>query len=229
MLPSLNLGFISLQLYPFFWGFAWATGSWYVHQNMPKELKSKNILNLIGLFFVSVLGAKYIFDLSGGSYTFSSGLGFVFYGGLLAAGLYLLLLYVTKNKWVRVAAKPMIIILPLCHAIGRLGCFFAGCCFGLPLEHNFYGLDHIPIPLIEALFLVFLFYYQLKAKEKPTLYLVAQYFTLYGILRLALEIFRGDARGHWMVLPPSVWISMGLIYLGFFFFSSSYSRKQSRI
>ncbi len=216
MLPSLDLGFITLQLYPFFWGLAWAIGSWYIHQNIPENFKIKNIFYLISLFLIAVLGAKYIFDLSGGSFTFSSGLGFVFYGGLLSAGLYLYILQTLNIAWVKVALKPMIIILPLCHAIGRLGCYCAGCCF---------GLNHFPLPLVEAFFLMVIFMIQLKSKNKPIMYLVAQYFICYGVVRLALEIFRGDQRGEWFGFPPSVWISLALIYLGFFIFSGSRSRR----
>ena len=220
MLPSLDLGFFILHLYPFFWGLAWATGSWYVHQNIPKQYQLGNAIYLAGLFLIAVLGAKYVFDLSSGEYTFSSGLGFVFYGGLLAGSLYLLVLYFLKNTWVRVALKPMVIVLPLCHAIGRIGCFFAGCC---------YGIDHFPLPVIESLLLMIIFYFQFRAKEKDTLELVATYMLNYGIIRLGLEIFRGDPRGTWLSIPPSVWISIGLIYLGFFFFSRASSFKQSRI
>lgn len=225
MLPSLNLGFITLQFYPFFWGIAWALGASYIHQNLPLLHQKTNLYYLIGLFVCSVLGAKYFFNLSGGSYVFSSGLGFVFYGGLFAGGLYLYLLKLFNHAWIKYALKPLVIILPLTHAIGRVGCFFAGCCFGLSCENDFCPSGHFPLPLIEALGLSLIFLVQLKSKNQSLTNLMAQYCIGYGVLRLSLEIFRGDARGEWMQLPPGVWISLALVYLGFFIFGSGRSYK----
>lgn len=207
MLPSLNLGFFTIQMYPFFWGLAWAVGCYGVHQNLPDHQKIKNIIYLLGLFVFSVIGAKYIFDVSGGNYTFSSGLGFVFYGGLLAAALYILILKFFKVQWLDYAIKSLIIFLPLSHAIGRVGCFFAGCCF---------GINNFPIQLVEAILLVGIFMRIYLLRKSKVSHVLSQYLILYGVLRLILEIFRGDARGVWFGFPPSIWISLVLIYLGFF-------------
>jgi len=202
MLPSLNLGFLQLQMYPFFWGLAWAVGFWGVHQNIPEKFRLQNIGYFLGLFLCSFIGAKYVFDLSGGHYTFTSGLGFVFYGGLIAAFLYLLLLKYFHSKWLDVSLKFMIIFLPLSHGIGRIGCFFAGCC---------YGKLSIPIQLLEALCLFLIFLILWKNKKGYTKLLLSQYLLFYGVVRLILEIFRADVRGLWIGLPPSVWISLALI------------------
>lgn len=56
--------------------------------------------------------------------------GFVFYGGALATGL-VLLLFCRREGWsfwrIGDLAAPT---LAIGHALGRLGCFLAGCCFG---------------------------------------------------------------------------------------------------
>ncbi|MEO8214668.1 MAG: prolipoprotein diacylglyceryl transferase family protein, partial [Myxococcales bacterium] len=56
--------------------------------------------------------------------------GFVFYGGVVAAGM-VVLLFCRSEGWsfwrLGDVAAPT---LAIGHAIGRLGCFFAGCCFG---------------------------------------------------------------------------------------------------
>ena len=56
--------------------------------------------------------------------------GFVFYGGVLAVGM-VVLLFCRREGWsfwrVGDLAAPT---LAIGHALGRLGCFFAGCCFG---------------------------------------------------------------------------------------------------
>ncbi len=58
-------------------------------------------------------------------------------------------------------AAPCIVI---AHAFGRMGCFFAGCCYGKPTDHGIVfpsggsnGVEVIPTQLYEALFLFVLF------------------------------------------------------------------------
>ncbi len=62
-------------------------------------------------------------------------------------------------------------MLPLGHAFGRIGCFFAGCCYGISWKHGFVyhstvgftpiGVPLLPIQLIEAGTLLVLFAVQL--------------------------------------------------------------------
>ena len=60
--------------------------------------------------------------------------GFVFYGGLIGGlfGLYLCgkILHIPVLDYAR-AAIPVI---PLVHAVGRMGCAFVGCCYGVPYD-----------------------------------------------------------------------------------------------
>ena len=66
--------------------------------------------------------------------------GFVFYGGLLG-GLAALLLYLHHFQLpYGVYLSSITPAVPLAHAFGRIGCFFAGCCYGIP-----YATDwHLP-------------------------------------------------------------------------------------
>ena len=216
MLPSLDLGFFQLQLYPFFWGLAWATGYWGVQQNIPQEYRWQNPYYFLGLFLCSFLGAKYTFDLSGGHFAFTSGLGFVFYGGLIAAVVYLFLLKIFKSQWLEVSLKFLVIFLPLSHGIGRIGCFFAGCC---------HGKLFVPIQIVEALALWMTFVFLWKNKNQNEQFLLSHYFLIYGVIRLSLEIYRNDVRGKWLNLPPSVWISLILVFASAFISSRCRSRK----
>lgn len=58
-------------------------------------------------------------------------------------------------------------------AIGRLGCFFAGCCYGKPTGLSWWGVDfgdHIlrhPTQLYESLFMLGMFIYLEKIKNRP--------------------------------------------------------------
>jgi len=100
--------------------------------------------------------------------------------------------------------------LALGHAIGRIGCFAAGCCFGKPTDH-FWGVtftspiahELVGTPIGEALQPTQLFE---SAVELANFFLLAwllkrkkfdgevmgTYFFLYGIARFFLEYLRGD-------------------------------------
>jgi phosphatidylglycerol:prolipoprotein diacylglycerol transferase len=133
--------------------------------------------------------------------------GLVFYGGLLAAipvGFW----YVRKHKLpVWKTADIMAPFIALGHAFGRLGCFFAGCCYGAvcngPLCVTFHdahslaplGIPLIPTQLIEAggEFMLFGILLILWRHRKFDGQLFLLYPLFYSVMRFILEFFRGDA------------------------------------
>lgn len=100
--------------------------------------------------------------------------------------------------------------LALGHAIGRVGCFAAGCCFGKPTDH-FWGVtftnpiahELVGTPIGEALQPTqlfesavelanfFILAWMLKRKKFDG-QVIGTYFFLYGIARFFLEYLRGD-------------------------------------
>jgi len=135
--------------------------------------------------------------------------GLVYYGGFLLA-LIVGIWYIRKSHlplW-----KTADIIAPsiaIGEAIGRLGCFSAGCCYGkvttLPWAVTFSNpesLAIVGIPLhptqlyssITALF-IFLILTVVKRVKKFDGLLIWLYVLLYSITRYVIEIFRGDDRG----------------------------------
>ena len=94
--------------------------------------------------------------------------------------------------------------IPLMHAFGRVGCFTAGCCYGIPSDWGFYfdaspiaphGVRLLPVQLIESaclLVLFFLMYHYGKQKRLPGK-MLAFYLIGYGVIRFILEFFRYDA------------------------------------
>ena len=153
--------------------------------------------------------------------------GFVFYGGL-AGGILGLLIYAKQFRMqIGKLFEIYATVLPLGHAFGRLGCFFAGCCYGIPYNGTFsctYSVSigntptHtplLPIQLIEAIGLIAIFVLlltvYLKTEEKcgntPVLYCI-----LYPILRFTLEFFRGDTeRGRLGYFSTSQWVSLFIL------------------
>lgn len=125
-----------------------------------------------------------------------------------------------------VALNVLFTALPLSHAVGRIGCFLAGCCYGAGCARPWaviytspdaaryagtpLGVPLHPVPLYEVtLELVnFAVCLSLWRKREPAPWLV--FFTwigLYGMQRFVLEFFRGDPRGSWSGLSTSQWLT----------------------
>ena len=137
--------------------------------------------------------------------------GFVFYGSLLFA-IPTMLIFFKKKK---IPTLPMLDIIAITavivHACGRIGCFTAGCCYGVPTE-SFIGVTftnplsqaeplHTPLHPTQlysffmlALILVVLLILSKHKKFDGQVFLV--YLILYSIGRSIIEIFRGDPRGY---------------------------------
>lgn len=115
--------------------------------------------------------------------------GYVFYGGLLGA----LILAWRYQDFSLHAVKGL--SLGLC--IGRIGCFFTGCC---------YGIANLPVQLYEAGFALWLLF---KAQS------LGNWLWAYAIWRFFIEFLRADSsRGIWALgLSSSQWISAILLAL----------------
>jgi len=153
--------------------------------------------------------------------------GIVFFGGLIggsAGGLIYLKMYkLSVPVFVDIAAP----CIPLAHAVGRVGCFLAGCCYGVESKWGVMfdspaapaGRLLLPVQLIESdvnllLAVVILLYERLRRPENDgrgkslLLYLV-----LYSVSRFTLEFWRGDAaRGLYFGISTSQIISF-LIFI----------------
>lgn len=153
--------------------------------------------------------------------------GFVFYGGLIGA-MIALFIYVKKYKLPTYRFSDIFaVVAPLGHAVGRVGCHFGGCCYGMPYDgwgcvvyterigdSAPLGVPLFPVQLLEAslltlLFVVLLVVY-LRCKAEGTASFV--YIVSYAVIRFILEFFRGDMiRGIAWSLSTSQWISIGLV------------------
>ena len=138
--------------------------------------------------------------------------GGVWYGGFLG-GLLTGVLLIRRYKlpfWkVTDAFAPGV---ALGQAVGRQGCFAAGCCWGKPttlpwgvefgeLAHRITGVPvgvHLhPTQLYESVAsaLLFLFLYRLHRRKRFDGQVIATYAVLYGLIRFLIEFVRDDPRG----------------------------------
>ena len=153
--------------------------------------------------------------------------GMVFYGGLLggaaAVVLYLRAYGLSLPAFADAAAPG----LAVGHAVGRVGCFMGGCCYGRPTElpwgvrfgsSPFFagpvGVPLHPVQLYEAgaeLALAAICAWLAGRAARGNAFLA--WLIGYSSVRLAFELlFRGDDRGGGAFgLPPSALISLGAI------------------
>lgn len=154
--------------------------------------------------------------------------GYVFYGGfLLGAAAAILSARLLKTP-VRALSRALLPSLPFAHALGRVGCFLAGCCYGrearwLPgvvYPENLEwvgapaGIPLVPVQLIEAALLLLIGLLLLRRARNPRANLLCDYIRLYAPVRFFMEFLRGDAiRGAFLFLSTSQWISLALFAL----------------
>lgn len=151
--------------------------------------------------------------------------GFVFYGGLFGAILGLMAYSKFKKLQFGELADVVAPGMPLFHSWGRIGCFFAGCCYGKKADWGFAlevepGILRIPIQLIESflVFLIFALLLLIERKCQKHYNLLFWYLFLYSIVRIVTEVYRDDTiRGVWFGVSTSQWISLFmLLYLTIF-------------
>lgn len=217
-------------------GLAWGVG-YYITQflfHKYKEDSSQLFKLFFGVFIFSWIGAKVFFLLFSSQHKiyqylyanyFWLGGGFVFYGGLIFG----LVFYLIYSLWFKkFNFQKSYLLVPgiiIGHAIGRLGCFLTGCCYGSQCDLFWSvksdGEYRHPVQLYESIALFCLGYFSLKwiKGKKTNHYIVTNYLLIYSIIRFILEFFRGDEiRGvYWLSLSTSQFISFGLFLVALIF------------
>lgn len=172
--------------------------------------------------------------------------GFVFYGGAISAYLASVLFLRSRRQdlkaWMDFAAP----IAAGTYALGRLGCFLAGCCYGqactLPWAVTFPPGSEAPVgfpihptqlyaTVWESLVLGFLLLLERRAPKllaKPgDLFWI--WLMLHGLGRVIMEYFRADFRGPPQFgLSVSTWISLILIVLAAILYIREDSHKTAK-
>lgn len=226
MLPILYQNHdLILYSYPLLMGLGWGVAYQLFFAKADIKPKYGQLL-FWGIFLSSWIGSKLFFYFTTESInqqdilsqaSFWTGGGFVFYGGLIFSLLFLGLYKILKLPLTVQTLWAMLPAVTLGHAIGRIGCLLAGCCYGNVTDLwwgiELHGAHRHPTQALESLGLFILAFFLLKARA--SLKSFALYFIGYGILRFAIEILRGDEiRGLWGPLTPSQWISLVMILGG---------------
>lgn len=241
MLPILlSNDFFIIYSYPLFIGFGWGIGILFtLYYSKKNKISESSIAKLMfGIFICSWIGSKLLFIFTQNLYQINSKLfnlsfwvggGLVFYGGLIGAIVFLILYCFLLKKF---ELKNLYIIIPgICfgHAIGRVGCYMAGCCYG----KTFYLLNRSfihPVQLYESILLMMLGLTtskMIKNNRKENLILI--YLASYSIIRFILEFVRGDGvRGRIFTLSTSQFISILIVLFCCSYYTLRYHKKVSK-
>ncbi len=208
-------------------------------------LDKEAVLNL-GIYcgLAGILGAKLLMILVDlGYYVRNPGeifslatlqAGGVFYGGLILALVTAFVYMRRKRLPVLATADVFAPALALGHAIGRLGCFSAGCCWGIecqrawavtftnPVAHQLVGTPlNVPLhptQLYEAgtETLSFVILYSLFRRAHKPGAIIGLYLVLYSCARFVIEFFRAPEGPNPFggPLTGAQWISIALLPLG---------------
>lgn len=246
MLNNITIGPITIHMYGLMFGLAYLCAYLVSCRRAKKYGLNEDILwgILICAIFGTLIGSRFLFYLvsipqiiKNPSIIWNFRNGYVVYGGILCG---VLLGYFYCKKKGASFLNYFDLVMPsvsLAQGIGRIGCFFAGCCYGRETDswfhimytHSEYAPNHVPLiptQLISSagnfIIAAILFRYASKSKKAGTV--GALYMILYSMGRFIIEMFRNDYRGTWGMLSTSQIISIGIMAAGILFMFLFYKK-----
>lgn len=236
MINNIQLGPLTLHVY----GIMTAIG--YLSAFLISERRGKKMGMdtdiLYGIFWCAVLGGSagsrllyYIVSfrdiLRDPSILWNFQNGWVVYGGIIG-GVLASMVYCRYKKADFVRYLDLVIpAVAFAQGCGRIGCFFAGCCYGRETDSIFHiqywqseyapnGVKLIPTQIYSSIGdFALAFLLMAYAKREPKKGKVAAgYGILYSIGRFVIEMFRNDHRGALGALSTSQMISILILVLG---------------
>ncbi|MEW6188870.1 MAG: prolipoprotein diacylglyceryl transferase [Actinomycetota bacterium] len=157
--------------------------------------------------------------------------GLVFYGGL-AGGTLAVILFIWLRKLPLWEIGDMIApCLALGYAIGRIGCFLNGCCYGrltnLPWGVNFFDVPRHPTQIYSSLYssIIFGILWSLRAKIARPGILFWLYVLMYSTARFGIEFLRESPRVA-VGLTASQFTSIGIFILAVVALATDYFSRR---
>ena len=216
----------NIESYPFFVSLAIILGLlfFYLEAKKHKSNNERTFYIVLAALFGGALGSKlpiWIFHFNEIVATFPdispilSGRTIV--GGLIGGTLGVILL----KRHLNINEKKGNLFAPAIAigiAIGRIGCFLRGCCYGIPTSLpwgvNFGdGIARHPTQIYESLFMFAMFFYLQRAKKKNPApgYLFKLLMIIYFIFRFLIEFIRVEAK-IFLGLSGYQWASLLVLF-----------------
>jgi phosphatidylglycerol:prolipoprotein diacylglycerol transferase len=238
-----SIGKLTIFSYGFFVALAFFTAITYLSNQIKKskeKILSQDELCFLFIYIIisGIIGARLLFVfLNPQDFALDFMLvfklwrgGLTYYGGFIATAIFMLTYAIIKKISILKLGDFFTPALALGHAIGRIGCFFAGCCYGKETNVAWsvvfrdksslavLGARLHPTQLYEAFgnFLIFFILYFYSKKEYEKGFLISFYFISYAVLKFVVEFFRGDPDrgGQYFGLSVSQVLSLTLFIIG---------------
>jgi phosphatidylglycerol---prolipoprotein diacylglyceryl transferase len=214
-----KLGPISVHTYGFFLAMGMLAGIYMARSEAIRyKLDPDRIMDLcFYIIIAAIVGSRLFYVLTNFKFYISSPMeifkiwngGLVFYGGFIGAAIVVIIYHKIYQLPLGKTSDIAAVAMPLGHFFGRIGCFFAGCCYGkvcqMPWAVTFRSPDSLaplnialhPTQLYEsaANLMVFLIMLACRPYKRFDGQLFLMYIILYGINRSIIEMFRDDFRG----------------------------------
>lgn len=243
-----HIGPLTLHTYGVLLALAFLAGLWVVSREAKKAGLDATVITDMAVYVLigGLVGAKLLLLLVEWSYYAKHpgeilGLlqsGGVFYGGLLGA--FPVAWWFARRHRLD-AWKTADVLAPgvaIGQAIGRLGCFAAGCCYGRAADvpwavtfHDVYATRQVGTPIdaplhptqlyeSAATLAIFIFLRWLSGRKRFDGQVTLAYIFMYAVARFVIEFYRGDAArgmvlGGWLSTSQFIAILMvlGVLFL----------------
>lgn len=262
---AFQLGPLAIRWYGIFVALGFIVGLVFVERRSGRAgMRSEQVANLVFIGLIGgLLGARLFYVLHNLVYFRANPWetirldhgGLVFYGGLIGGTLSLLATCLLRRLPMGRVADMLIPGLPLGHALGRIGCFLNGCCFGQPWSGacgiqydagsqaaarqcqqgliaapSLAPLPVFPVQLLAAIANLAIFFGLLAVERRlrGRGQLLGLYIAVYGFYRFVIEFLRGDYLDAGM-LTPAQEVSLVLVPVGVAVFLLRRGREETGV
>ena len=212
-----HIGSLRVYSWGFFVSLGILTALIIANKNHKKESKTITDLVIITLIF-GILGARTIYVLLNIKHFIKNpieafnimGGGLSYFGALLFAFIALLTYCKITKKDYKHYLDIFAIYIPIVQAIGRIGCFLNGCCYGsltrVPWGITYLGGIRHPAQIYESILDITIFLVLYKIRNKKSLKILNRrirlfkgskfllYLILYSLVRFVVEFFRQEPK-----------------------------------
>lgn len=221
----------SVHVYGIFIFLSIIVGTIIICKNLKSDMSNKFEM-LCFIFYIilgSIIGAKYFTLLTNfdkyRNYDFLE-IGLSSYGAVI--GLLVMIIIFSKQfkKKIENILYDVITVVPLMYSIGKLGCFFVGCCYGIEYNGIFsitYNYSYsapnfvklFPVQLVESVlfFIIFIYLTFKKRKEKDKIKIICDTIILCGLSKFTLDYFRNSHKNTIISINQIVSLIFCLIFI----------------
>ena len=191
------IGVTKINYYGFLLVLSIIISATYIYNSIKKEgFNDKYYLSLfLILYFSSILIFGLLFNMITHNLSLLDA-GFSSYGGLIGV-IISALIFDKKFSLNNLLLQYSIISLPLTYGISKMGCFLAGCCYGIPYNGvlsvtytNGLNIPLFPIQIVESIVfvIIFIILYRYKTNKNIIYYTVI----ISALMKYLLDFLRYD-------------------------------------